>query len=199
MSHIICFKRERTSNICRILFCCRENALNLTGNCPGLAVRSSNVWYRICVWGMVNTLRPRQNGCHFPDKIFKCIFLNKMCWRYHSLPLRQQFYKRTRWCYKHITWIQESNVSGHHLSHVSGVMTCSNKHRASVPWLDTVVYFFSNCISDIPEDLSIRVKYIAFQRSAKSQRQRCNACECMCSEGPAKAVWQHKCPVWLWY
>ena len=24
-----------------------------------------------------NTLRPRQNGCHFPDDIFKCIFWNK--------------------------------------------------------------------------------------------------------------------------
>ena len=27
--------------------------------------------------GHVNTLRPRQNGCHFPDDIFKCIFLNE--------------------------------------------------------------------------------------------------------------------------
>ena len=26
---------------------------------------------------IVNTLRPRQNGCHFPDDIFKCIFLNE--------------------------------------------------------------------------------------------------------------------------
>ena len=26
---------------------------------------------------MVNTLRPRQNGRHFPDDIFKCIFLNE--------------------------------------------------------------------------------------------------------------------------
>ena len=25
----------------------------------------------------VNTLRPRQNGRHFPDEIFKCIFLNE--------------------------------------------------------------------------------------------------------------------------
>ena len=25
----------------------------------------------------VKTLRPRQNGCHFPDDIFKCIFLNE--------------------------------------------------------------------------------------------------------------------------
>ena len=25
----------------------------------------------------VDTLRPRQNGCHFPDDIFRCIFLNE--------------------------------------------------------------------------------------------------------------------------
>ena len=28
----------------------------------------------------VNTLRPRQNGRHFPDDIFKCIFLNENVW-----------------------------------------------------------------------------------------------------------------------
>ena len=29
---------------------------------------------------MINTLRPRQNGHHFPDDIFKCIFLNENAW-----------------------------------------------------------------------------------------------------------------------
>ena len=28
----------------------------------------------------VNTLRPRQNGRHFPDDIFKCCFLNENIW-----------------------------------------------------------------------------------------------------------------------
>ena len=28
----------------------------------------------------VNTLRPRLNGCHFADDIFKCIFLNENVW-----------------------------------------------------------------------------------------------------------------------
>ena len=28
----------------------------------------------------VNTLRPRQNGPHFPDDIFKCLFLNENVW-----------------------------------------------------------------------------------------------------------------------
>ena len=30
--------------------------------------------------GTFNTLRPRQNGRHFPDEIFKCIFLNENAW-----------------------------------------------------------------------------------------------------------------------
>ena len=38
----------------------------------------------ICLWMPshrdVNTLRPRQNGRHFPDDIFKCIFLNENVW-----------------------------------------------------------------------------------------------------------------------
>ena len=29
---------------------------------------------------LINTLRPRQNGCHFADHIFKCIFLNENIW-----------------------------------------------------------------------------------------------------------------------
>ena len=32
---------------------------------------------RLPVEEVVNTLRPRQNGRHFPDDIFKCIFLNE--------------------------------------------------------------------------------------------------------------------------
>ena len=28
----------------------------------------------------INTLRPRQDGRHFPDDIFKCIFLNENVW-----------------------------------------------------------------------------------------------------------------------
>ena len=30
----------------------------------------------------LNTLRPRQNGCHFPNDIFKWIFLNKNVWTF---------------------------------------------------------------------------------------------------------------------
>ena len=31
----------------------------------------------VCI---ITTLRPRQKGCHFTDKIFKCIFLNENVW-----------------------------------------------------------------------------------------------------------------------
>ena len=34
-------------------------------------------WYSKYQRKMFNTLRQRQNGCHFPDSIFKCIFLNE--------------------------------------------------------------------------------------------------------------------------
>ena len=38
-------------------------------------------WYTVqhCQFHF-NTLRPRQNGYHFPENIFKCIFLNENVW-----------------------------------------------------------------------------------------------------------------------
>ena len=36
---------------------------------------------------LVNTLRPRQNGRHFPDYIFKCIFLNENVWNSTKISL----------------------------------------------------------------------------------------------------------------
>ena len=35
-------------------------------------------WFRL--WCQINTLRPRQNGCHFADDVLKCIFLNENVW-----------------------------------------------------------------------------------------------------------------------
>ena len=38
----------------------------------------NNCWINLYSWcPIINTLRPRQNGCHFPDDIFKCIFLDE--------------------------------------------------------------------------------------------------------------------------
>ena len=40
------------------------------------------LWQNKCdeFFSLVNTLRPRQNGRHFTDDIFKCIFLNENAW-----------------------------------------------------------------------------------------------------------------------
>ena len=37
---------------------------------------------------LFNTLRPRQNGRHFPDDIFKCIFMNENVWISIKIPLK---------------------------------------------------------------------------------------------------------------
>ena len=42
-------------------------------------LEESKVWWRSFVVP-INPLRPRQNGRHFPDDIFKCIFLNENVW-----------------------------------------------------------------------------------------------------------------------
>ena len=36
----------------------------------------------------LNTMRPRENGCHFTDNIFKCIFLNENVWIAIRIPLK---------------------------------------------------------------------------------------------------------------
>ena len=41
-------------------------------NCVTNDADTAHAWF--------NTLRPRQNGRHFPDDIVKCIFLNKNVW-----------------------------------------------------------------------------------------------------------------------
>ena len=40
------------------------------------------------VHSFVNTLRPRWNGRHFADDIFKCIFLNENVWFPIEIPLK---------------------------------------------------------------------------------------------------------------
>ena len=37
---------------------------------------------------IVNTLRPRKNGRHVPDDIFRCIFLNENIWISLKIPLK---------------------------------------------------------------------------------------------------------------
>ena len=47
-------------------------------------------WVHLAIFGSHwgNTLRPKQNGRHFPDDIFKCIFLNKNVWNSIKISLK---------------------------------------------------------------------------------------------------------------
>ena len=52
-------------------------------SCDGLVIQGTRLsllwaWYFLIV--LLNTLRQRQNGCHFPDDIFKHISLNENMW-----------------------------------------------------------------------------------------------------------------------
>ena len=51
-----------------------------------LFTKQYEVWPPDRIW--VNTLRPRQNGHHFPDYIFKRIFLNENVWILVSISLK---------------------------------------------------------------------------------------------------------------
>ena len=49
---------------------------------PQITCVKPEVLYQYCIIydNYINTLRPRQNGRHFADDIFKCIFLNENVW-----------------------------------------------------------------------------------------------------------------------
>ena len=50
-------------------------------NCGMIVSLGANLDVKICFnYELVNTLRPRQNGRHFPDDIYKWIFLNENLW-----------------------------------------------------------------------------------------------------------------------
>ena len=55
---------------------CPEYTEDVCSLCPTHHTHGSHV----LVLAVVNTLRPRQNGRHFPDDIFKWIFLNENVW-----------------------------------------------------------------------------------------------------------------------
>ena len=90
-------RRSKKAPKLRVTGLCAGNSPG-TGEFPAqMASNAENVsiWWRhhashytsMC-WSAVheiigtklNTLRPRQNGRHFPDNIFKCIFLNESVW-----------------------------------------------------------------------------------------------------------------------
>ena len=50
-------------------------------NCNSLPISYIHDYPQLMIWtGKVNTLRPRQDGRHFADDMFKCIFLNENVW-----------------------------------------------------------------------------------------------------------------------
>ena len=66
----LCYYNDRTMR-------CYTNTINVLQ-------KHHNIYATAHPWGGwcddVNTLRPRQNGRHFADDIFKCIFLNENVW-----------------------------------------------------------------------------------------------------------------------
>ena len=64
-------------------FCCAmrlRNSLSVAET-KGVCVTRPSPETSFCIIDLgVNTLRPRQNGRHFPDDIFKCIFFNRNDW-----------------------------------------------------------------------------------------------------------------------
>ena len=57
----------------------------ITSSCWLLFTTHDNTNIVVVISNMVNTLRPRQDGCHFADDIFTCIFFNENCWVKFSL------------------------------------------------------------------------------------------------------------------
>ena len=61
----------------------------------------------------INTLRPTQNGHHFPDNIFKCIFLNENVWFHGSFFLWFQLTIFQHW-FRY--WLGANQATSHYLS-----------------------------------------------------------------------------------
>ena len=74
----ICYPREsHPTAACSTLQQVQNNKRSL-GNCIVHGTKLSYI--NGPVHDCINTLRPRQNSRHFPDDIFKCIFLNENVW-----------------------------------------------------------------------------------------------------------------------
>ena len=64
-----------------------ENLIKMTFLFQGVPVMRKEfpchdllMWCMLPCFSRINTLKPRQNGRHFADNIFKCIFLNENVW-----------------------------------------------------------------------------------------------------------------------
>ena len=50
------------------------------GHSAGMSLQTVAQWQHWQSFNNINTLRPRQNGCHFAENISKCVFLNENIW-----------------------------------------------------------------------------------------------------------------------
>ena len=99
-------KPPNSSGICRNMGNCGGfRAVAAREKYPGfIEIKIRETWtlsqvYLIVAWWCIyicirelhssfNTLRPRQNGRHFADDVFKCIFLNENVWIPIEIPLK---------------------------------------------------------------------------------------------------------------
>ena len=91
---------------------------SLTAGHPGQAIsrHSDDNVQVLCMdrtW-RINTLRPGQNGRHFADDIFKCIFLNENVWIPTKISLK--FVQLTIFQHWFRYWLGASQVTSHYLN-----------------------------------------------------------------------------------
>ena len=81
------------STLVQVMAWCRQATSHYLSQCWPRSLSPYGVtrpqWVKVCnlymfikvkqLW-LFNTLRPRQNGCHFTEDICKCIFLNENAW-----------------------------------------------------------------------------------------------------------------------
>ena len=65
------------STLVQVMAWCRQASSHYLNQCWSRSLSPNDIITRP---QCVNTLRPRQNGRHFADDIFKCIFLNENVW-----------------------------------------------------------------------------------------------------------------------
>ena len=80
---ISCFHSQGHTLLCKWLWRCTTTELENSyfWTMTSVNLECTPAWFATTLVGnRFNTLRPRQNGRHFSDDIFKCIFVNENVW-----------------------------------------------------------------------------------------------------------------------
>ena len=120
------------STLAQVMACCRTALSHYLSQCWP----SSLLPYGVTRPQWVNSLRPRQNGCHFPANIFKCIFFNNslvpsrrqaIIWTYEGLVYW--------WIYVSLRpqWISPSGIPWVTLCFCFGLYSAA-RNRLSFTW-----------------------------------------------------------------